>query len=68
MASCEGSVGYWPDIIFILGIQNLLVGLALKCTASGFYLENFFWGGSVEYVWEGPTRSAKILRRVHGEV
>ena len=25
-------------------------------------------GGSVKYVWEGPTRSMKILQRVHGEM
>ena len=32
-----------------------------------FYLENFFLGGSVKYVRNGPTWSAKILQRVHGE-
>ena len=28
----------------------------------------FLLGGSVEYVWEGPTRSVKILQRVHIEI
>ena len=28
----------------------------------------FLFGGSFKYVWEGPTRSVKILQRVHGEM
>ena len=40
----------------------------LHKTCTGFYLENFFLGGSFKYVWEGPTRSAKILQRMHGEM
>ena len=30
----------------------------------GFYLENFFWGGSFKYVWDGQSEDfAKGARR-----
>ena len=34
-----------------------------KYQRSGFYLENL--ESFNNYVWEGPTRSVKILQRVH---
>ena len=39
--------------------------ILLQFFLAGFYLENFFFFKI--YVWEGPTRSAKILQRMHGE-
>ena len=37
-----------------------------KCRGRG--IEKFLFGGSFKCVWEEPTRSAKILQRVHGEM
>ena len=52
----------------------MLQGKVLKSPGLGVFrlysttVENFFLGGSVKYVRDGPTRNAKILQRVHGEM
>ena len=53
----------------LLHDEILLVARDVLYQQAGFYLENFFTGGSMSMdCIGGPAQSAKILQRVHGEI